>query len=259
MQYRTGLKEDFTKQSSSISLSQLEPEQIGVGGRESTVWVIGAGEICHGGIRSIINQEFLGFEVNRLSPEEISDLSEDTGLNVIAILCAYHLDNQLVSICKTLHEKDLGKHIIICGYSQYVNSADIIRTGAKAYVPSCKISDLKDALQAVCKESRYFQNCLLRSDFERNTDKTISKLTFREREIQKLVSQGLTNKEIANQLCISINTVRAHLRTIFDELGLTRRSQIITAYNPTHNRSKEQPHAGFQSSATDKAIQKIMD
>jgi ATP/maltotriose-dependent transcriptional regulator MalT len=49
-------------------------------------------------------------------------------------------------------------------------------------------------------------------------------LTERELEVLRLVAQGLTNTEVANQLIISPRTVEAHLRSIYDKLQVTSRS-----------------------------------
>ena len=50
-------------------------------------------------------------------------------------------------------------------------------------------------------------------------------LSPREEEVLHLVSQGATNKEIADSLFISENTVKTHLRNIMDKLHLANRSQ----------------------------------
>jgi len=50
-------------------------------------------------------------------------------------------------------------------------------------------------------------------------------LSDREREVLSLVSQGATNREIANSLTITENTVKVHLRRILDKLDLRNRQQ----------------------------------
>jgi DNA-binding NarL/FixJ family response regulator len=52
-------------------------------------------------------------------------------------------------------------------------------------------------------------------------------LTERQREIIKLVGQGLSNKDIADQLCISDSTVRHHLTGIFDKVGVPNRQKLL--------------------------------
>ena len=48
-------------------------------------------------------------------------------------------------------------------------------------------------------------------------------LTAREREITDLVAQGLSNRQIAENLCISLHTVRTYLKRIYYKYGLTER------------------------------------
>jgi DNA-binding NarL/FixJ family response regulator len=49
-------------------------------------------------------------------------------------------------------------------------------------------------------------------------------LTEREREVLELLAQGLTNKEIAEALVITTNTVKRHLKAVFGKLGIHTRS-----------------------------------
>ncbi len=52
-------------------------------------------------------------------------------------------------------------------------------------------------------------------------------LTDRERDIIALAGQGLSNKDIADRLCIACTTVRHHLTRIFDKLDVTSRQQLL--------------------------------
>jgi DNA-binding NarL/FixJ family response regulator len=52
----------------------------------------------------------------------------------------------------------------------------------------------------------------------------LSALTDREREVLDLLAQGLTNKEIAEKLFITTNTVKRHLKAIFEKLDVHTRS-----------------------------------
>lgn len=52
----------------------------------------------------------------------------------------------------------------------------------------------------------------------------ISLLTEREIDVLKLVTQGLNNAEISDKLCISMNTVKTHLKNIFQKLEVEDRT-----------------------------------
>ncbi len=56
-------------------------------------------------------------------------------------------------------------------------------------------------------------------------EKATADLSPREGEVLQLVAQGATNKEIADALFISENTVKTHLRNIMEKLHLVNRSQ----------------------------------
>ena len=52
-------------------------------------------------------------------------------------------------------------------------------------------------------------------------------ITRRELEILELVAQGLSNREIAEKLFVSENTVKTHCSRAFDKLGAKRRTQAV--------------------------------
>ena len=56
----------------------------------------------------------------------------------------------------------------------------------------------------------------------------IGGVTDREKEIIECVCRGYTNKEIADRLCLSEHTVKAHLNRIFRKFNATSRSRLIT-------------------------------
>jgi len=57
-----------------------------------------------------------------------------------------------------------------------------------------------------------------------------AELSPREIEVLELASEGVTNKDIAERLYISVGTVKNHIHNILDKLHLKNRAQIA-AYN----------------------------
>ncbi|HSJ89810.1 MAG TPA: response regulator [Anaerolineales bacterium] len=78
-------------------------------------------------------------------------------------------------------------------------------------------------------EKRAFDRAVFRRVIEETkqsheSQSELSALTEREREVLDLLAKGLTNKEIAEKLVITTNTVKRHLKAIFEKLNVHTRS-----------------------------------
>jgi DNA-binding NarL/FixJ family response regulator len=91
--------------------------------------------------------------------------------------------------------------------------------------------EIIEALNASLKEKKYYSNELLDLLFETNEKKNsgeeTGQLTNSEIEIVRLISDGLTTKEIAARKFISFHTVISHRKNIFRKLGVTSVSELI--------------------------------
>ncbi|HLW58299.1 MAG TPA: tetratricopeptide repeat protein [bacterium] len=54
----------------------------------------------------------------------------------------------------------------------------------------------------------------------------LDRLSLREREVAVLVARGLTNREIASQLTVTVRTAETHVQNVLNKLGLNSRAQI---------------------------------
>jgi RNA polymerase sigma factor (sigma-70 family) len=59
----------------------------------------------------------------------------------------------------------------------------------------------------------------------------IENLSYREREIFDLIASGKSNKEIANEVNISVNTVKFHLKNIYEKLNIKSRKEALIIEN----------------------------
>lgn len=57
--------------------------------------------------------------------------------------------------------------------------------------------------------------------------KSLDLLTEREMEVLKMVTKGLSNKDIAEGLCLSVRTVQGHLANIFNKLRVSSRTEAV--------------------------------
>jgi DNA-binding NarL/FixJ family response regulator len=63
----------------------------------------------------------------------------------------------------------------------------------------------------------------------RSRDATIN-LTSREEEVLVLLSRGFSNKEIADQISVSIETVRSHLKRIYEKMHVRSRTEAVALF-----------------------------
>ena len=59
-------------------------------------------------------------------------------------------------------------------------------------------------------------------------------LSTREIEVLSLLSRGLSNKEIADEMRLSFETVRSYLKTIYEKLHVRCRTEAVIRYKATH-------------------------
>jgi two-component system NarL family response regulator len=113
-----------------------------------------------------------------------------------------------------------------------------LKAGAKGYLlRNASVSNLIKAIKAVQEGDVWVERKLmarfcegeatLHSQREERGGMTNRKLTPREQEILRYLTNGLTNKEIGQALFISEKTVKSHLNSIFKKLNVTRRLQAI--------------------------------
>jgi DNA-binding NarL/FixJ family response regulator len=77
--------------------------------------------------------------------------------------------------------------------------------------------------EAFLLDPTFASQMLLGSYFDSSLTVPLSELTRREREIFELVCKGATNGSIADQLNISVATVKSHVSHILQKLGVKRR------------------------------------
>lgn len=84
-----------------------------------------------------------------------------------------------------------------------------------------------------------------------NSESVLTTLTDRERQIMRLVSEGLSNKEIGRRLNIADGTIKVHLHNIFQKLEISNRTVLAALAIAEHDRAavprEKAPHPGSTS------------
>lgn len=102
-----------------------------------------------------------------------------------------------------------------------------LKHGARGYVcGDVSESDLVKAIRAVAAGKKYVQDEAANVLSEHFGDE---ELTRSERRILQMVVAGKANKEIAFDLKVSENTVKTHVKNVFEKLGVSDRTSAATA------------------------------
>lgn len=137
---------------------------------------------------------------------------------------------------KIIKEKYPFIKIIILSVSDNVEDLfTAIQYGAQGYLlknmdPDDWLQYLRSIVDGSDTAARGLASKLLYQFRERDVQNIpyISSLTPREKEILLLVSKGLTNKQIAEHLYISENTVKNHIKNLLQKLHLENRVQLAS-------------------------------
>ena len=109
--------------------------------------------------------------------------------------------------------------------------------GVVGYVPRAgSLNDAVEAIRAVAngevhcspKAAGFLFRHIAASSVEATDGAADGGLTTRERQIMRLLQQGLTNKAISRNLGIEQATVKNHLHRIFSKLGVHRRTEAVS-------------------------------
>jgi DNA-binding NarL/FixJ family response regulator len=171
---------------------------------------------------------FSAVEKIRADPPDVSLIDVDmpgmSGIRVIRVLRQAYPQMKILVLSTYDDEK-------------YVQGA--MQAGADGYVLKCvEVAELVRIIKSFCEGrlvvSPYLVNLALDP---KATIKTLDEvapvespaLTHREKEILQSLIQGQSNKEISDSLCVSVETVKSHIKSIYYKLHVKNRVEAVTA------------------------------
>ncbi len=191
------------------------------------------------GIEAMLTDEG-SFEVIARSDdgEALRRLKEaDIAPDVILLDLGLEKANSLKLMALLRKELPSAKVIAMDILPEQVDMVEFVQAGGAGFIlKSAPVDDYVKTIKSVAKGVNVLPPGLTTSLFTQIVDSLIKtggsipsdaiKLTQREREIVDLISEGLSNKEIAMRLHIATYTVKSHVHNILEKLALSTRLQI---------------------------------
>jgi len=113
----------------------------------------------------------------------------------------------------------------------------MLSSGASGYLlKDCAFEELAKAIKTVVSDHTYLspmisdivvKSYITKSNSQDATQDSAPSLTAREREMLQLMAEGMTAKEIASHLFVSVKTVETHRRNIAQKLNISRSAELI--------------------------------
>ena len=126
-----------------------------------------------------------------------------------------------------LREQQHPPRIVVYGNDTDSTPKQAMSAGAAAFAP--RSSDA-DKLLATCVDVAEGKMVFPFLDVRELQKDPMDLLSKKERAMLEALSKGLTNRELATQLGVSINTVKFHLSNLFEKLEVKNRAQAIAYY-----------------------------
>jgi len=191
--------------------------------------------IVRAGLRALIHAE-AGFELvgEAAGGVEAIELVEKNQPDVLVLdLSMPDLDG--ISVTRNLKASHPGLRILILTlHEDEALLREAIKGGASGYIlKRAAESELIAAIQTILRGDLYVDPSMVRlllgesKPVDSRPNVSTESLTPREVEILKLIVEGCTNRQVAEQLTISIRTVEGHRANILDKLGLHSRVELV--------------------------------
>jgi len=126
------------------------------------------------------------------------------------------------------------KFIVLTTYDNDEYIFEGIEAGARAYLlKDAPREELFEAIRAVYRGESLIQPAVAGKVLDRLAElsrqvQTPERLSEREVEVLKLIAKGASNKLIATTLCIGESTVKTHIQSVFQKLGVSDRTEAVT-------------------------------
>jgi len=118
--------------------------------------------------------------------------------------------------------------LLYTGYGDRALLTEALDAGVRGFVlKEAPMDDLVRAVKSVASGGTYVDPVLAGTLATSSVGNKLPELTHRERDVLRLLADGLSNEEIGKKLFISAETVRTHVRKAMDKLDADTRTQAV--------------------------------
>lgn len=203
---------------------------------KNNILIIEDHELTRFGLKTTFEDvEFIGTIYEADSAEKGLELFENNDIQLIIMDLGLPNMNGIDATKKIRAINKDAKIVILTSHNDEKEVINSIKAGANAYC-SKEINPqrLVNVVQSVLDGAAWFDpsisHIVLKAatttqSYEVSPKKTDYNLTARESQILKLITEGYSNTDIANELLVSINTTKAHVASILQKLEVDDRLQ----------------------------------
>jgi two-component system, NarL family, response regulator DevR len=150
----------------------------------------------------------------------------------VAVLDARLPDGSGIDVCREIRSRDESiKALILTSYDDDEALFAAIMAGAAGYVlKEVRGSDLVDGIRRVAAGQSLLDPAVTAQVLKRlrsgpQEDPRLAELTSQERRILSLIADGLSNRQIADEMYLAEKTVKNYVSSLLAKLGFERRTQ----------------------------------
>lgn len=156
------------------------------------------------------------------------DLSSQAAIDIVLVDTLALTGDRDRTLARLVADPRVGKVVIYTWNFQPWSAGQWIRQGASGYLSkSLPSAILVEALEAVHAGRTIVAPAQRRSGTTSEWTGQEHGLTQREAEVLSLITTGLSNAQIARQTCLSINSIKAYIRSGYRKINVESRSQAV--------------------------------
>ena len=172
----------------------------------------------------------------------------------VAVLDVRLPDGDGVEVCREIRSRYPAVHcLMLTSFADDEALFEAIMAGASGYIlKQIKGSEIVEAVRFVARGQSLLDPSVTARVLERlgessEDDERLARLSLQERNILRLIADGLTNRQIAEHVHLAEKTVKNYVSNLLAKLGMERRTQAAVYAARLDRRRTEPPPTEFEA------------